>query len=35
MLEEAGLLSKDKLLAGEFPDSLPTDDDQNGDDEIF
>lgn len=32
MLEEAGLLSKDKLLAGEFP--LPAhDDDQNDDEE--
>lgn len=31
-LEDAGLLSKEKMLAGEFPDPLPADDD---DDEIF
>ncbi|MGY3613916.1 SMC-Scp complex subunit ScpB [Bradyrhizobium sp. USDA 10063] len=33
MLEDAGLLSKDKLLAGEFPDPLPADDDDGDDDE--
>ncbi|WP_024508378.1 SMC-Scp complex subunit ScpB [Bradyrhizobium sp. ARR65] len=33
MLEDAGLLSKDKMLAGEFPDPLPADDDDVDDDE--
>ncbi|MDX3807350.1 MAG: SMC-Scp complex subunit ScpB [Bosea sp. (in: a-proteobacteria)] len=33
MLEEAGLLSKEKMLAGEFPDPLPADDDRFGEDE--
>ncbi|MDA9448287.1 SMC-Scp complex subunit ScpB [Bradyrhizobium sp. CCBAU 21360] len=33
MLEEAGLLSKEKMLAGEFPDPLPADDDDADDDE--
>lgn len=33
MLEDAGLLSKDKMLAGEFPDPLPADDDDGDDDE--
>ena len=33
MLEDAGLLSKDKLLAGEFPDPLPDDDQDRDDDE--
>jgi segregation and condensation protein B len=28
MLEEAGLLSKDRLLAGEFPDPLPAEDER-------
>jgi segregation and condensation protein B len=31
-LEEAGLLSKDKLLAGEFPGAVDTEDDQDPDD---
>ncbi|MBX9829530.1 MAG: SMC-Scp complex subunit ScpB [Xanthobacteraceae bacterium] len=33
MLEDAGLLSKDKLLAGEFSDPLPEDDEDRDDDE--
>ena len=33
MLEDAGLLSKDKLLAGEFPDPLPDDDQDRDNDE--
>jgi segregation and condensation protein B len=33
MLEDAGLLSKEKLLAGEFPDPLPEDDEDRDDDE--
>ncbi|MFH0299475.1 SMC-Scp complex subunit ScpB [Bradyrhizobium sp. 31Argb] len=33
MLEDAGLLSKDKLLAGEFPDPLPAHDEDQDDDE--
>ncbi len=33
MLEDAGLLSKDKLLAGEFPDPLSADGDDGDDDE--
>lgn len=33
MLEDAGLLSKDKMLAGEFPDPLPAHDDDDGDDD--
>ena len=33
MLEEAGLLSKEKMLAGEFPDPLPADDQDQDDDE--
>ncbi|WP_394569356.1 hypothetical protein [Bradyrhizobium sp. 31Argb] len=33
MLEEAGLLSKAKMLAGEFPDPLPAHDDDQDDDE--
>ncbi|MCP1845836.1 chromosome segregation and condensation protein ScpB [Bradyrhizobium sp. USDA 4538] len=32
-LEDAGLLSKDKMLAGEFPDSLPAQDEDQDDDE--
>ncbi|MCC8959226.1 SMC-Scp complex subunit ScpB [Bradyrhizobium sp. Pear77] len=32
-LEDAGLLSKDKVLAGEFPDSLPAHDEDQDDDE--
>ncbi|WP_371930031.1 hypothetical protein [Bradyrhizobium sp. CCGUVB1N3] len=32
-LEDAGLLSKDKMLAGELPDPLPADDEEHDDDE--
>ncbi|MGX9431045.1 SMC-Scp complex subunit ScpB [Bradyrhizobium sp. LeoA1S1] len=32
-LEDAGLLSKDKMLAGEFPDPLPAQDEDQDDDE--
>jgi len=35
VLEDAGLLSKDKLLAGEFPDPLPDNDEDQGDDEDY
>ncbi len=32
-LEDAGLLSKDRMLAGELPDPLPADDEEHDDDE--